>query len=95
MKQFLVFHRVKAETLKPGMVKRHGGGQDVLGGTPKTAGEAPVLPKFAWRHPWELGKSEVEAFIAFDHGQTCGGEHAEPGFECAGVPIPGGAAPAV
>ena len=33
------------------------------GGTPDTAGETPALPKFAWRHPRELGAADVVAFL--------------------------------
>jgi len=35
----------------------------VPGATPITAGETPALPKFAWKHPRELGPADVVAFL--------------------------------
>lgn len=37
----------------------------VPGGTSGTAGEPPALPRIVWRHPKEMGETEVRAFLTY------------------------------
>jgi integrase len=55
--RFLRFHRIQ----NSGARSKN---EDVLGGAPKTTGGAPVLPKFAWRHPKDLPVSAVSEFLS-------------------------------
>jgi|SRR5665213_50600 len=58
VRRYLRFHRMDLAT-----EAQRRGEEDVLGGPPKTTGETPVLPRFKWVHPRDLGAADVVAFL--------------------------------